>query len=43
MGNLGVIPATQKALEKAKLKVDQVDVFEVNEGIFYFFLEGKIK
>eukprot|EP01092_Planopodium_desertum_P008142 TRINITY_DN3379_c0_g2_i3.p2 TRINITY_DN3379_c0_g2~~TRINITY_DN3379_c0_g2_i3.p2 ORF type:complete len:204 (+),score=67.00 TRINITY_DN3379_c0_g2_i3:86-613(+) len=28
----GVVPATKKVLEKAKLTVDDIDVFEVNEA-----------
>lgn len=28
----GVIPATQKALQKANLKLEDIDVFEVNEA-----------
>lgn len=30
--DVGVIPATQKALERAGLSKDDIDVFEVNEA-----------
>jgi len=28
----GVIPATEKALKKAGLSIDDIDVFEINEA-----------